>query len=551
MASPFTTRFGTNYCPTDEEIVAIQSLIIGPSLRVHALDDEIAALHQKLDALKEERDGVIAYVESHKALLSPVRRLPLDIVQEIFVTCLPDRNCVMSATEAPMLLGRICSSWRAISLSTPRIWSKLHIVEPQDPHHRTEQTKWAQRLASTEQWLARSGTCALSISVESVAGDSDATMLHLFTHILIPLASRWRAVHFSIPFPTVQLLSNLTEKDVPLLQDISIFQHPAYHDDTPESVSPFDMHIFRGLGITRASFVWPTVNLAAALPLRWTQLTVLHLLPSMSYAPDYPVLTGTAARDILSRCLALRICSIHVCDEVDLALPTRDTIECPYLHTLELYNSHPGELAFTMRQLFTGLSLPRLLRVRLAGYGRTPTNTHHLSPFLVSAPRLESLRIFSYYLTQDMLVTLLRGLPTLRRLHLECSDSLQDKFLDFLTPTADSDYCCPNLKEFVAWDCSISDAALLRFINTKMTSGFGDRLELVEGNFRRVLQLDLRAELQPYVNAGLLLRLKYPDPMPVPPRESFPPWQGLERSPWAVDPLARFAQTGVDVVNCI
>ncbi|KAF8213696.1 hypothetical protein K438DRAFT_1105548 [Mycena galopus ATCC 62051] len=29
------------------------------------------------------------------------------------------RNCVSSASEAPILLGRICSSWRAISLSTP------------------------------------------------------------------------------------------------------------------------------------------------------------------------------------------------------------------------------------------------------------------------------------------------------------------------------------------------------------------------------------------------------------------------------------------------
>ncbi|KAF8975690.1 hypothetical protein BDQ17DRAFT_243512 [Cyathus striatus] len=36
----------------------------------------------------------------------------------------------MSAMEAPMLLTRICSSWRRIALSTPRIWSAIHIVLP-------------------------------------------------------------------------------------------------------------------------------------------------------------------------------------------------------------------------------------------------------------------------------------------------------------------------------------------------------------------------------------------------------------------------------------
>ncbi|KAJ7782493.1 hypothetical protein DFH07DRAFT_704529, partial [Mycena maculata] len=59
-------------------------------------------------------------VEAHKA---PTRRLPLDFIQEIFVACLPTHwNCAMSASEAPVILGPVCSSWRSISLSTPRLW---------------------------------------------------------------------------------------------------------------------------------------------------------------------------------------------------------------------------------------------------------------------------------------------------------------------------------------------------------------------------------------------------------------------------------------------
>ncbi|KAJ7698058.1 hypothetical protein B0H17DRAFT_884182, partial [Mycena rosella] len=79
------------------------------------LDTEIAKLTEKRRVLS-------AYLDSHKALISTVQRLLLDIIQEIFTSCLPtDRNCAMSA-EAPAILGHVCSSWRSISLSTPLLW---------------------------------------------------------------------------------------------------------------------------------------------------------------------------------------------------------------------------------------------------------------------------------------------------------------------------------------------------------------------------------------------------------------------------------------------
>ncbi|KAJ7161825.1 hypothetical protein C8R43DRAFT_991535 [Mycena crocata] len=129
MTSPFTHRLGTNYCPSDEEVADIQALIFESSPQLNSLTDEIAAMQRSIDKLTKERDSLAAYLEAHKALLSPIRRIPLDIIQEIFIACTPaHRNCVMSAKEAPVLLGRICSSWRCISLSTPRLWSRLHIV---------------------------------------------------------------------------------------------------------------------------------------------------------------------------------------------------------------------------------------------------------------------------------------------------------------------------------------------------------------------------------------------------------------------------------------
>ncbi|KAF8988461.1 hypothetical protein BDQ17DRAFT_1257655, partial [Cyathus striatus] len=58
--------------------------------------------------------------EQYCSLISPVWRLSHNILEEIFLACLPtDCNPCMSATEAPMLLTQVCSSWRSIAHLTP------------------------------------------------------------------------------------------------------------------------------------------------------------------------------------------------------------------------------------------------------------------------------------------------------------------------------------------------------------------------------------------------------------------------------------------------
>ncbi|KAJ7151785.1 hypothetical protein C8R43DRAFT_886645 [Mycena crocata] len=121
-----------------------QCLLLEPSRRFNSLDEEIAVLQIAIDKLRDhlQRENVGAYLDAHRALICPVGRLPLEIIQEILTACLPtNRNCVMSATEAPVLLGRICSSWRAISITTPRIWSSLHIIERGSFAHVTDDTE--------------------------------------------------------------------------------------------------------------------------------------------------------------------------------------------------------------------------------------------------------------------------------------------------------------------------------------------------------------------------------------------------------------------------
>ncbi|KAJ6484054.1 hypothetical protein C8R45DRAFT_793247, partial [Mycena sanguinolenta] len=118
--SPFREHFCTNYVPTDTEIQEI---------RAHLAPHEAELVRRKtlIQELRAQRNRVKEYIEAYRALISHPRRLPQDIIEEIFLNCLPTHHeAIMSVVEAPLLLGRICGAWRRIAFSMPRLWQSLH-----------------------------------------------------------------------------------------------------------------------------------------------------------------------------------------------------------------------------------------------------------------------------------------------------------------------------------------------------------------------------------------------------------------------------------------
>ncbi|KAJ7689617.1 hypothetical protein B0H17DRAFT_937187, partial [Mycena rosella] len=93
--SPQPDRFDSPYCPNNEEAAEIKLLLIEPSLRLERINSELADIQIVIDKLTEERTRLGAYVDAHTALISPFRRLPLNVIQEIFIASIPThRNCV-------------------------------------------------------------------------------------------------------------------------------------------------------------------------------------------------------------------------------------------------------------------------------------------------------------------------------------------------------------------------------------------------------------------------------------------------------------------------
>ncbi|KAF7376929.1 F-box domain-containing protein [Mycena sanguinolenta] len=98
LQSPFREHFNTNYVPTDTEIERIRAHLVPH-------DAELARLEALIRELTAQRDRVKEYIEPHRALISHPRRLPQDIIEEIFLRYLPTphHDAIMSAGEPPLL----------------------------------------------------------------------------------------------------------------------------------------------------------------------------------------------------------------------------------------------------------------------------------------------------------------------------------------------------------------------------------------------------------------------------------------------------------------
>ncbi|KAK7025917.1 hypothetical protein R3P38DRAFT_2892539 [Favolaschia claudopus] len=197
--SPFHEVLNTNYVPNDAEIE-----LIGAHLAPH--DAELSRLESIIAALAIQRDRVLNYVAPHRALTSKGRRIPQDILEQIFLACLPThRNALMHSTEPPLVLARVCSSWRFIAFSTPKLWASLHIPA------NTIGTR-AKMVAMVE-WLERSAPHPLMLSV-NIANSFETSVLSL-----------------RLSMPNIHTLFLLSNASGPLLTDLDIVFAPRWYSD--------------------------------------------------------------------------------------------------------------------------------------------------------------------------------------------------------------------------------------------------------------------------------------------------------------------------------
>ncbi|KAJ7302990.1 hypothetical protein DFH08DRAFT_794142, partial [Mycena albidolilacea] len=121
----------SNEPPEDSESTFVQLVISETDARLACLDNEISKLREKLRPFEEERASLLSYRARNKAILSPLRRMPPETMGEIFSWTLPSVRQSWEQPNymagSPWVLSYTSSRWRAISLSTPPLWSRIVI----------------------------------------------------------------------------------------------------------------------------------------------------------------------------------------------------------------------------------------------------------------------------------------------------------------------------------------------------------------------------------------------------------------------------------------
>ncbi|KAF8075979.1 hypothetical protein FPV67DRAFT_1444760 [Lyophyllum atratum] len=222
-------------------------------------------------------------------------RLPLELKVEIFDSLMRSTSYpVLSTEEAPLLLCRVSSSWRAIVRCTPRLWARFGVNIPE--FGVIDSTHDQNRMKALELWLKRSRNNALSIRINHtpVGHISDYRSAKLLA-ALAPHAHRWQDVDFHIPSSSVELLQDLSLGALPALRSVTLDMKGLWRPRVP-----FDLQ---------------------AIGIPWGQLTGL----SLHFDVDH-LLTLNQCLDILSRCANLSRCTMNADCTLGTQVGTQDRL---------------------------------------------------------------------------------------------------------------------------------------------------------------------------------------------------------------------------------
>jgi len=418
-----------NDIPSESTIREVRESLKAPLIEIQEIEVEIQRLCELVETMKIKRKTIQKRIDDHNIILSPVRRLPLDVLHEIFFHCLPThRNPIMTSSESPLLLTQICSSWRAIAFSSPRIWSKIHIPLPGDPSLNqgitdgTSLSLRCQRIAGVLQlrcdavrrWLSRSGTCPLSISIYHPSSYSDLQTSKIeelsqeMFNILLSLADRWSDVDLFMPEDIYSRLQGNTQPATfSSLKSLKLNLYRNFHGNHFES-PPIRLLAAPGLCSITISATQSTYDMIGKLvqPV-WNQLT--HITLASATIDTYFVF-------LLRQCRNLVFGNFMVVPShwpVQPISEDQEDILLPCLESLAVNDSGSHE---TMTIIFSAIKAPALTKL---SYRRTISSPFYdnsiiplpapMIPLLSSSTLISHLILDGQLSSQDTQECLQRG----------------------------------------------------------------------------------------------------------------------------------------------
>lgn len=255
----------SNHPPLQAERVHLESVISEDYILLAGLKERIAQHRNALEGLLDKEKRVEQKMESCKTIVHPIRRIPDDIVREIFLTSFGmdtrEGKDMLDETFAPLILSQVCRDWRATALSTSRLWSsiKLDFDLYRGPMA-------CQYLLQT--YLQRSAIHDVVLSLHSKREISRSNLIP----VLLLSAPRWTNVSLSIPYRSLHAFSaargtlhRLKRLSIAFIGDVPVLPQPDFFAELPKPI--FDAFEYASLlrsfslkgankGTRRMSLLW-------------------------------------------------------------------------------------------------------------------------------------------------------------------------------------------------------------------------------------------------------------------------------------------------------
>ncbi|KAF9484368.1 hypothetical protein BDN70DRAFT_872639 [Pholiota conissans] len=390
----------------------------------------------KLDELRRCEGDSYAAISALHILLCPIRRLPPEVLTEIFIHSLPQKQYILPGDEgSPLRLMRVCTEWWKVCVSSPQLWSSLELVRPSATNVRHESPVEHPedgdifRISCINLWLSRSGDLPLSLSIQD-----DLLSVEGMRHILKTYSRRLQHLKISVP---EKILQNLSGHDFPRLEVFQIHSPKGLH---VTSVNILSQAMLRAPRLRQ--FIWENVTSGVFRPppieLYWSNITHLTLHATITLDHCYTILSSATK-------------AVHV-DFKDIFglsnVAQYPDVTLPYLSNLTLCSHHD------ISGLLDALTLPNLKQIVIDL--RSWPYTAILSFFKRSKFPLQTLNLFFVPLQELDLIECLECVQaTLTELTVQMRAPylLTDILLDKLTFAGSDAVLCPRLEALALYDC--------------------------------------------------------------------------------------------------
>ncbi|KAL0063848.1 hypothetical protein AAF712_009199 [Marasmius tenuissimus] len=385
------------------------------SLELSKYDQFICALEGRVLEAKLKRDSLQRHASQVSSLLSPIRRIPSEILVRLFELAANSDplggNLLGTNSEwksQALRISSVCYRWRTIALDTPQLWARFAL----DLQPRAQQP--------LDLFLSRSRERKLSITITQI--DHYYSPTPTLLRSLIAHTSRWSFIDHHYLYDDVAAS----------LQEIQEFPSLEY------IVCPargLDAAVFFSKQLQQCSSLKTVVlrydrynkfNIAS-LPLDNTDCLVFQYGPKGSFNDSLRVLKSCA--DVIGELVYQSVPEeenhgslVREARHTSLDNDLQEQIECKYVRKLVVNLFHRHGIYAHLRDTFQSLTLPSLVDLQLIGdcstdgFFEESWPSRFFDKFIVrSECTLTSLRLDLPLLDEDV-IACLRHFPSLESL---------------------------------------------------------------------------------------------------------------------------------------